>query len=147
MVHIQAFDNARDMWKALDKVHSRSTIRVKLALREKLMKFKFTAGYMRDHLNAILETGNQLKAMGAPVENSEMIAYLLRSLPSDYRGLITSQEGRDEENLTFDYVAGKVLDEQYRDLEQKTSKSSKEKNKDEESEMAINTSKRGGTKL
>ena len=84
--------------------------------------------------------------MEAIVENSEMIAYLLRSLPSDYRGLVTSLEERDEENLTFEYVAGKALDEYHRDLEQKTSKSSKGKNTDEESVMAIKTSKKGGTK-
>uniref|UniRef100_A0A5S6QQT1 CCHC-type domain-containing protein n=1 Tax=Trichuris muris TaxID=70415 RepID=A0A5S6QQT1_TRIMR len=58
-----------------------------------------------------------LKGAGTEICTGELVAVLLCSLPESYSGLITALEGRDEAELTVEYVTSKMLDEYQRRVE------------------------------
>lgn len=58
-----------------------------------------------------------LRGSGKPLEDEEIVAVLLVSLPESYSGLVTALEGREEADLTVEYVTGKMLDEYQRRIE------------------------------
>ncbi|KFD45983.1 hypothetical protein M513_13139 [Trichuris suis] len=72
---------------------------------------------MQDHINSMLEVVELLKGTGTEISDGELVAVLLCSLPESYSGLITALEGRDESELSVDYVTGKMLDEYQRRVE------------------------------
>jgi len=72
---------------------------------------------MSSHIDAIMEVVGLLRGSGKPLEDEEIVAVLLVSLPETYSGLVTALEGRDEADLTIEYVTGKMLDEYQRRIE------------------------------
>lgn len=46
-----------------------------------------------------------------PLEDEEVVTVLLVNLPESYSGFVTALEGRDETDLTIEYITGKILDE------------------------------------
>lgn len=66
---------------------------------------------MSDYIDAIMEVVGLLRGSRKPLEDEEVVAVLLVSLPESYASLVTSLEGRDEADLTVKYVTGKMLDE------------------------------------
>ncbi|KFD60150.1 hypothetical protein M514_27678 [Trichuris suis] len=117
LLHIANCDTAFDMWEKLRKQHARSSFGSQLYLRRKLYSIRFTSGSMQDHINSMLEVVELLKGTGTEISDGELVAVLLCSLPESYSGLITALEGRDESELSVDYVTGKMLDEYQRRVE------------------------------
>ncbi|RLU18528.1 hypothetical protein DMN91_008885 [Ooceraea biroi] len=72
---------------------------------------------MNEHIDAIMEVVSLLRGSGKPLEDEEVVAGLLVSLPESYSGLVTALEGRDESDLTIEYVTGKIIDEYQRRIE------------------------------
>lgn len=68
---------------------------------------------------------------------------LLVSLPESYSGLITALEGRQEADLTVEYVTGKMLDEYQRRAE---NMETDEKNPEVVLQSAVAVSNKGGNK-
>lgn len=52
-----------------------------------------------------------------PLDDEEIVAILLVSRPETYSGRVTALEGRDEVDITIDYVTRKILDEYQRRIE------------------------------
>jgi len=72
---------------------------------------------MSSHIDAIMEVVGLLRGSGKPLEDEKIVAVLLVNLPETYSGLVTALEGRDEADLTIEYVTGKMLDEYQRRVE------------------------------
>uniref|UniRef100_A0A5S6QZ48 Uncharacterized protein n=1 Tax=Trichuris muris TaxID=70415 RepID=A0A5S6QZ48_TRIMR len=95
-------------------------------IKRKLYSMRFTHGMMQSHLNAMLEIVAQLRGMGKNVEDDDLLAVMLCSLPDSYSALITALEGRDEADLTVECFSGKLLDEYQRRVENNHDQSSSE---------------------
>lgn len=62
----------------------------------------------------MLNSMDQLAALGEALKDKMIIALLLCSLPESYNTLITALETRSEDELTIELVKGKLLDEDRR---------------------------------
>ncbi|KRZ77269.1 Copia protein [Trichinella papuae] len=96
-----------------------------------LYGMRFTHGTIQSHINGILEIVAQLRGIGKNIEDEDLVAIMLCSLPDSYSALVTALEGRDEADLTVEYVSGKLLDEYQRRTESCHDQSS--------NEVALNT--------
>uniref|UniRef100_A0A5S6QB34 DUF4219 domain-containing protein n=1 Tax=Trichuris muris TaxID=70415 RepID=A0A5S6QB34_TRIMR len=117
LLHIANCDTAFEMWEKLQKQFARSSFGSQLYLRRKLYGIRFTSGSMQNHINSLLEVVELLKGAGTEITTGELVAVLLCSLPESYSGLVTALEGRNEADLTVEYVTGKMLDEYQRRIE------------------------------
>ncbi|KRY42309.1 Retrovirus-related Pol polyprotein from transposon TNT 1-94 [Trichinella spiralis] len=132
LIHLAQLETAREMWQTLQRFHERASIGSKLYLMRKLYGMRFTHGTMKSHINGILEIVTQLRGLGKNIEDEDLVAIMLCSLPDSYSALVTALEGRDEADLTVEYVSGKLLDEYPRRsescLDQSSNKHQREKN-------------------
>ncbi|KHJ41275.1 zinc knuckle [Trichuris suis] len=117
LLHIANCDTGFKMWEKLQKQFARSSFGSQLYLRRKLYGIRFTSRSMQNHINSVLEVVELLKGAGTEITTGELVAVLLCSLPESYSGLVTALEGRDEADLTVEYLTGKVLDEYQRRTE------------------------------
>uniref|UniRef100_A0A5S6QQ06 Reverse transcriptase Ty1/copia-type domain-containing protein n=1 Tax=Trichuris muris TaxID=70415 RepID=A0A5S6QQ06_TRIMR len=69
---------------------------------------------MQAHISSMLEVVELLRGAGTEISTGEMIAVLLCSLAESYSGLVIALEGRDETDLSVEYVVNKTLDEYQR---------------------------------
>ncbi|KRZ02227.1 Retrovirus-related Pol polyprotein from transposon TNT 1-94, partial [Trichinella zimbabwensis] len=74
-----------------------------LYLMRKLYGMRFTHGTMQSHINGILEIITQLRGLGKNIEDEDLVAIMLCSLPDSYSALVMALEGRDEADLTVEY--------------------------------------------
>lgn len=65
---------------------------------------------MREHLNEIDELVNQLKSCDVKVSDMDVIVHILMSLPAEYEGIKSAIENQPSENLTVEFVSGRLLD-------------------------------------
>ncbi|KRZ49861.1 Retrovirus-related Pol polyprotein from transposon TNT 1-94 [Trichinella nativa] len=131
LIHLAQLETAREMWQTLQRLHERASIGRKLYLMRKLYGMRFTHGTMQSHINGILEIVTQSRDLGKNVEDEDLVAIMLCSLPDSYSALITALKGRDEADLTIEYVSGKLFDEYQRRTESCLDQSS--------NEVALNT--------
>lgn len=113
LTHFAGRESAHDVWEHLKHLYQRSTYGSRVYLRTKLSQVRYKSGTMSEHITRVLALVNQLRLANAKVDDEEIVAYLFASLPDSYSGLVTALEGRDEADLTLDYVIGK-LEDQYR---------------------------------
>ncbi|KHJ39942.1 zinc knuckle [Trichuris suis] len=109
LLHIANCDTAFEMWEKLQKQFARSSFGSQLYLRRKLYGIRFTSVSMQNHINSVLEVVELLKGAGTEITTGD--------LPESYSGLVAALEGRDEADLTVEYVTGKMLDEYQRRTE------------------------------
>src|SRR5258705_4086835 len=117
IVHVGHLPTANEVWSTLQKMYERSSLGSRVYLRRKLYTSRYVSGPMSAHINSVKEVVSQLRNAGKQIEDDEIVAALLASLPNSYSGLVTALEGRDETDLTAYYVTGKMLDEYQRRAE------------------------------
>ena len=66
---------------------------------------------MQQHMDTMLNLIHKLAAFGEEVKDDMVVAMLLASLPDSYGTLITALEARSPEDLTIDFLKGKLIDE------------------------------------
>uniref|UniRef100_A0A5S6QBD6 Uncharacterized protein n=1 Tax=Trichuris muris TaxID=70415 RepID=A0A5S6QBD6_TRIMR len=98
LLHVANCDIASEMWKKLEKQHSRFSFGSQLYLRRKIYCIRFTSATMQTHINSMLEV------VGLPQGAGRVIS----------TGLVTALEGREEADLSVEYVTGKMMDEYQR---------------------------------
>lgn len=64
---------------------------------------------MYNHMKAMLEIIEQLHAIGVDIKDKYIVALLLCSLPETYPALINALENRPEQELTLEYIKGKLF--------------------------------------
>lgn len=66
---------------------------------------------MINHIVKIIKTADKLKAIGEEMKHSHLSALLLCSLPQSYDIFIRALEARPEDELSSDFIKGKLNDE------------------------------------
>lgn len=132
LIHIKKAANSREAWDSLKKIHQKSTLGSKIRLKKKLYKAQLmNDGNMEDHLHQMVSWFDELEEMGDNITEDNRVSIILSSLNDEYEALVTGLEIR-EEDLTMDFVKGKLLEEW-----------EKRNGKSEESERALKVSRKG----
>ena len=66
---------------------------------------------MLAHINKLRSLHDQLKEMGASIDDKELAMTLLSSLPDEYRPLIIALDSVGEDNLSFEKAKGMFLND------------------------------------
>ena len=72
---------------------------------------------MSDHLNKLRELANQLRSIGCEVSDEELAIITLSSLPTQFEAFIVQMESRPIQEITFDFISGRLLAEDSRQRE------------------------------
>lgn len=93
--HIKDVMSAKEAWKALKDYHQKASLTNQVYLFKKLCNMKLTEeGDMEVHVNHMLDTVDELAALGEVLKDKLIIAMLLSSLPESYSTLVTALETR-----------------------------------------------------
>lgn len=110
--HVLGASTANEMWTQLQGYHERGSLSNKIHVLRKLCSLRLMeGGDMSKHLTEMTGLVHKLLGMGEKLAEYWIVAMLLSSLPESYNPLITTLEGRAENELKLDYVKGKLLDE------------------------------------
>lgn len=120
LIHFEDTEEAYEAWQILLKKYDKSMFASSLYLRKKLYGIHYKTGPISEHIDAIMNIVEILRGSGKLLDDEEIVAVLLASLPESYSGLVTALEGREEKDLTVEYVTGKILDEYRRRTEAST---------------------------
>lgn len=119
LCHVMEKSSAKEMWDSLHQYHERRSMCGKVFLLRRLLSVRLTDdGSMADHLSQISMLMNRLVSIGEKMADHWLVAIILSSLPESYNMLIMSFESRSEEELTLDFVKGRLLDEWRRRCEE-----------------------------
>ena len=100
------------MWEELQKVYERVNLCNKLYLVRKLYQSKLQDSQdMQSYVRSILEMVERLQGIGEDINDFCVAAVLLISLSDSYETLITALDARPNDELTLEYVKGKLVDE------------------------------------
>ena len=66
---------------------------------------------MLEHIDHLKSLHDQLKEMGADIDDKVLTMTLLASLPDEYKALITALDAVGEDSLSFDKVKGMLLND------------------------------------
>lgn len=112
LIHTENAVNGREAWEALRTFHHRNTIGQKVRLLSRLLDTKISKGAsMSDHLRKMNEILSQLRAIGAPIDDSFAVSVIMRSVSDEYQVLVASMEAWTDERLTLANVSGKLIEE------------------------------------
>lgn len=122
--HIRTAKTAKVAWEKICSVFEQKGLATQIFLRRKLINLKFVdTEPMQNHINKVRELADQLDSIGDAVKDKELAIIILCSLPERYDSLILSLEARSPNELTFDFVAGRLLAEEERQKEQSVNSS------------------------
>jgi hypothetical protein len=117
LVHVRHCKTAREAWVRLSEVHQARGLAARLFLRRKFFTLQMASGTaMQDHIAKVTMMAEQLSAIGAPVQQEDIVMVLLCSLPADFDNLIVSLESRADD-LTVEFVASRLLHAEIRRAE------------------------------
>ncbi|CAI5799311.1 Retrovirus-related Pol polyprotein from transposon TNT 1-94 [Podarcis lilfordi] len=110
--HVRRLDSARDVWLVLRNLHIRETANSKLSIRKALHKSELKPGVtMQNHLHDLQLKFVALQERGCNFPEEEKVCIILSSLPDCWDNLVLTLEAMCEEDLTLDYVTGRLLEE------------------------------------
>ena len=122
IVHICKCAIAKEMWDELQKVHERANLSNKLYLIRKLYQTKLKPDQdMQNYIRSTLEMVERLRGIGEDIQDFHIAALLLSGLPDSYETLVTALDARPDDELTLEYVKGKLVDEYRRRSDSSTS--------------------------
>ena len=111
-IHIIDATTTKEAREILAEYNQKSSLSRKISLRKKLFKLSFfERGNMEEHIVEFLSVKNQLAFIGKKFDDDDLTAILLSSLPDSYNTLVTTLENRPEEEITLDFIKGKLIEE------------------------------------
>ena len=111
-VYVRSVNTAKDAWEVLEKHFEGKTLSKKIMYRRKLYSAKMEKGSnIVDHINYLRNLAEHLEAIGDPVSDDDLVIILLSSLPEEFDYLVTALETIANENLTWDYVRDRAINE------------------------------------
>lgn len=109
---VKKAETAREMWLNLQTYHEKATAGNQATLLDHLCMLKLSEGEdIEQHLDVMEDMFERLEQAGLEFQEPLRIAMTLRSLPRSYRSFVTSLENRKPEDLTMDFVVGRLRDE------------------------------------
>ena len=117
--HIQKCATAKQAWDTLRDVHQGIGSNGRMILTQRLWALRLQEGDdMAAHLNAFREMANQIENLSSDegtsqIQAVDLVSMLSVSLPDSYEPLIMALQSRSEV-LTFDFIAGRLLQESTR---------------------------------
>lgn len=113
--HLNLVKNCRtanEMISALKTAFQRKSIVSKLNLRRKLLSIKCKDEKLEDYFNSFDTIVRELESIGNKLEEEDKICYLFTGLPIEYNTVITAIETINPENIKYDFVKARLLDEE-----------------------------------
>ena len=102
---------SKEMWDKLgDAYEEKSTANV-MQLKAQFHNFKKCGGdRMQMHINKLRELVQQLTAVGASIDEQDQIIVLLKSLPEEYKMMVTALKSQGD--LIFEKVCSRLIQEE-----------------------------------
>jgi len=120
-VHIKKATSAKESWTILKNRHEKPTLSNKISLLKRICNLKMEeSDDMESHVNEMNDLVEQLTNLGEELKENLVVAMLLRSLPDSYDTLINVLENKPEEELTVEFIVGKLVDEFKKRMETKS---------------------------
>lgn len=111
--YVKDKDTAYDMWKSLATQFERKSMTNQLYLRRKLLSTKLLDNEsLENHFIKFDEIIRELKAVGANLEETDIVCHLLLTLPKSFDNICTALETMESSKLTLEYVKSKLLDQE-----------------------------------
>ena len=108
--YIRGAKTAHEVWESLKKHHEKSTLTNKVFLLKRICSMKLEkCGNMEEHVDTRLNLVHKLTALGETLKENMVVAMLFVSLPASNSSLITTLESRPEDELTLEFVKGKLI--------------------------------------
>ena len=115
---VRLASGAHDAWSRLEGHFEKKSLANKLFLRRRFFTAKMEEGDdVLEHINKIKTLAEQLDAVGAPVNEDDLVITLLDSLSKSYTFLITALESRAD-SLSWELVTSRLLHEDLKRKEQ-----------------------------
>lgn len=127
--NVRHVNTSTEMWMEIQNVFEQHTLRNKLAARRRFFTVTKSEGEtILEFCNRIRQLASTLKSMNVTVQDCDMAMALLCGLPEQFDPLISALDaiGSEENELEFDHVKSRVLQEELRigiRIAQATSKS------------------------
>lgn len=122
LVHISGKTKAKDVWDSLRAVYIQQKAGSLIAITQWMYRIVMWPGEsVRAHLNTLAEFFQLLEHCGKTVPEEDKVYIILSSLSEEYSMLVTSMESIETSKLTLAYITGRLLEEEARHAEKKTS--------------------------
>lgn len=116
--YVKGKNNPKDAWTSLCSAFERKGVSNRMFLRRKLLTLTMKENEnLESHLLTFEQILRDLKAVGAKMEEEDIVCQLLLSLPESYESVVTALETMKPEELTMEFVKGRLLD---RDIKKKS---------------------------
>lgn len=103
--------NPKEAWSSLCAAFERKGVSNRMFLRRELLSLKMKeTDNLENHLLKFEKILRELKSVGANMEEEDIICQLLLSLPDTYEPIVTALETMKAEELTMEFVKGRLLD-------------------------------------
>ena len=113
LIYVRTTKTAKEAWDSLSGHFEEKSLSKKIHYRRKLYSTRMRMGEctMIDHVNKLKTIAEQLEALDDPVADKDLVMILISSLPDEYNNLITALETLKEDNLSWNYVRDRVINE------------------------------------
>ena len=88
LLHVVQSKSAKQAWFTLQELNNTNDMSSKMYLKERFSTFKYESGTVREHLQKFETLVVEMAVAGCPPDESDQVACLLRSLPSEYDQLV-----------------------------------------------------------
>jgi hypothetical protein len=124
--HVRDLKTTKKIWETLQTMYERTSKLKVMDIKRQLTHFKMKGGdSMNEHIVKLKNLRNQLAMVKVKYEDSEIIDFLIESLPNEYHNFIYTLELTGKfEDITLEEVYGTLLNEEER-LKKFTGESSK----------------------
>lgn len=103
--------NPKEAWSSMCATFERKGVSNRMSLRRELLSLKMKENEnLESHLLKFNKILRNLKSVGAKMEEEDVICQLLSSLPKTYESVVTALETMKAEELTMEFVKGRLLD-------------------------------------
>lgn len=103
--------NPKEAWKSLSNAFERKGVSNRMYLRRRLLTLKMKEDdNLESHLLNFDKILRDLKSVGGKMEEEDVICQLLLSLPENYDSVVTALETMKPDELTMEFVKGRLLD-------------------------------------
>lgn len=104
-------ETPKEVWSSLIATFERKGVANRMFLRRKLLTLKMIEGAnLEGHLSTFDKILRELKSAGAKMEDEDVICQLLLTLPESYDSVVTALETMKIDELTLEFVKGRLLD-------------------------------------